>query len=135
QSLVPERATRLASGAIVAGFGALSTVIWAAYLVPVYTPPPALSALPASATRLDASLGGVAILRGYELSPKTVQPGERLSVTVYWETVAPTGLPYSVYIHLIDQEQTLAAQRDTYPGLGRYPTTAWRPGHLFADTY
>src|SRR5205085_5155747 len=87
------------------------------------------------ATRLDASLGGVAILRGYELSPKTVQPGERLSVTVYWETVAPTGLPYSVYIHLIDQEQTLAAQRDTYPGLGRYPTTAWRPGHLFADTY
>ncbi len=134
-SLVPARAGRMVSGGIVAGFAALGTFTWAAYLAPVYSPPPALAGLPASATRLDAALGNVAILRGYEINPKTVRPGERVAVTVYWETVAPTDLPYSVYIHLIDQEQTLAAQRDTYPGLGRYPTTAWRPGHLFVDTY
>jgi hypothetical protein len=134
-TLATARASRLVSAGIAAGFAGLSTLVWAAYLVPVYTPPPALSALPASATRLDAVLGGVAVLRGYEINPKTVRPGGQVAVTVYWETVAPTERPYSVYIHFIDQEQTLVAQRDTYPGLGRYPTTAWRPGHLFVDTY
>jgi len=29
----------------------------------------------------------------------------------------------------------MVAQRDTHPGLGRYPTTAWEPGVAFADTY
>ena len=28
----------------------------------------------------------------------------------------------------------MVAQRDTYPGLGRYPTAAWEPGVVFADT-
>ncbi|MEP7356986.1 MAG: hypothetical protein ABI847_07075, partial [Anaerolineales bacterium] len=134
-ALATPRARRWVSGGIVAGFAGLGAFVWAAYLVPVYSPPPALAGLPAAATRLDAVLGGVAILRGYEIRPQTVRPGERVDVTLYWETVAPTDLPYSVYIHLIDQEQTLVAQHDTYPGLGRYPTTAWRPGHLFADTY
>lgn len=29
----------------------------------------------------------------------------------------------------------MVSQRDTFPGLGRYPTSAWEPGVAFADTY
>jgi hypothetical protein len=29
----------------------------------------------------------------------------------------------------------MIAQRDTYPGLGRYPTTVWETGVAFEDTY
>lgn len=51
--------------------------------------------------------------------------GKTLTRTVYWEPLSRTDLPYSVLVHLIDaQTETLIAQRDTYPGLGRYPTTA-----------
>jgi len=27
------------------------------------------------------------------------------------------------------------AQRDSYPGLGRYPTRRWRPGEIIKDMY
>src|SRR6185295_12408851 len=120
-SLYPVRASRWVSGAITFAFAGLSTVVLTAYLMPVYFPPPALAGLPATATRLDAELGGVALLRGYQITPQSVLPGGNVAVTIYWETVAPTELPYSVYIHLIDQDETLVAQRDTYPGRGRYP--------------
>ncbi len=133
--LVPARARRAFSLAVPAGFGALSVYVLAAYLVPVYTPPPALARLPASARPLDLVLGDVGILRGYEISPSAVQPGERVFLTLYWQPLGPTALPYSVYVHLFDQDRILVAQRDTYPGLGRYPTTAWQAGRLFADRY
>jgi hypothetical protein len=91
--------------------------------------------LPAGAQPLEATLGDVARLRGYAITPQQAQPGDVVDVTLYWEPLGPTALPYSVYLHLFDGEETLVAQRDTYPGLGRYPTTAWQTGHLFADQY
>lgn len=111
--------------------------VWAfgAYIFPVYTAPPALAHLPAGAQPLEATLGDVARLRGYALNPQHAQPGDVVDVTLYWEPLGPTALPYSIYLHLFDGDETLVAQRDTYPGLGRYPTTAWQPGHLFADRY
>jgi hypothetical protein len=115
--------------------GALSVWVWAGVLVPVYTPPQRLARLPASAQPLEATLGQVARLRGYDIEPAAVKAGQRAYVTVYWEALGPTPLPYSVYLHLFDQDGVLVAQRDTYPGLGRYPSTVWEPGRLFADRY
>ncbi len=115
----------------------LAFAIWAlaAYVFPVYTSPPALARLPAGAQPLEATLGDVARLRGYAVTTQHAQPGDIVDVTLYWEPLGPTPLPYSVYLHLFDDEETLVTQRDTYPGLGRYPTTAWQPGRLFADRY
>jgi len=42
---------------------------------------------------------------------------------------------YAVFVHLLSEVGTMVAQRDTYPGLGSYPTTVWEPGIAFADTY
>jgi len=106
-----------------------------AYLLPVYTPPPALPALPPEATPLEATLGDVAVLKGYKVSADHARPGDRVYVTLYWRPLDRTERPYSVFIHLFDRDGTLVAQRDTYPGLGRNPTTAWTPGRMFADDY
>ena len=38
-------------------------------------------------------------------------------------------------MHLIDEAQTIVAQRDTFPGLGRQPTRLLQPGQLLADRY
>jgi hypothetical protein len=46
-----------------------------------------------------------------------------------------TDKPYAVYVHLVDELDVLIAQRDTWPGLGRAPTTRWQLGQAFADTY
>jgi hypothetical protein len=126
---------RVLAVGVPAVLGGLSVWVWAGVLVPVYTPPQRLARLPASARPLEATLGQVARLRGYAIEPAAVEAGQRAYVTVYWETLGPTPLPYSVYLHLFDQDGVLVAQRDTYPGLGRYPSTVWEPGRLFADRY
>jgi 4-amino-4-deoxy-L-arabinose transferase-like glycosyltransferase len=120
---------------LVTGMLAFSVYALAGYIIPAYAPPPAVAQLPANATPLNTRLWDIAIIRGYVFEvPPTA--GKTLTLTVYWEPLSRTDLPYSVFVHLIDsQTQTLIAQRDTYPGLGRYPTTAWEPGQLFADRY
>jgi hypothetical protein len=106
-----------------------------ACLIPVYTPSPALSALPPEAQPLNAQFGDVAILKGYAVSTAEARPGDRVYITLYWQPLRRTGQPYSTYLHLLDQDGILVAQRDTYPGLGRNATTAWAPGQMFADRY
>lgn len=109
---------------------AFSAGVLVFYIAPAYGPPPALSALPAEATPLEAQLGLLARLHGYEV--ETPSP-ERVLLTLYWEPLSRSAQPYSMYVHLIDAQGVLIAQRDSHPGLGRAATTAWEPGRLFAD--
>jgi hypothetical protein len=84
---------------------------------------------------LHVELGGVATLLGYDVSSTAVRPGERLDVTLYWRADARTEEDYAVFVHLLSDVGTMIAQRDTYPGLGRNPTTAWEAGSAFIDIY
>jgi 4-amino-4-deoxy-L-arabinose transferase-like glycosyltransferase len=120
-----------------AGMSLLALWAFAAILRPAFAPPILTPAAEAEELRNETrlSLGGLAELRGYEVAPRSVRPGEPLDVTVYWETLSTTPDEYTVFVHLIDEDGVVVAQRDTYPGLGRYPTSAWRSGYLFADTY
>jgi hypothetical protein len=103
---------------------------------PRYAPPrPILPFELSRAAPLNARLGEVAQVVGYRLDPPAVRPGGELAVTVFWRPLVPTPIPYTVFIHLFSPTHGSLAQRDTYPGLGTYPTTGWQPGRLFADTY
>jgi hypothetical protein len=104
-------------------------------LIPVYAPPPALASLPATATPVQVNLGQVAEIKGYSVSAARARPGERVTVTVYWRPLQRTPQPYSVFLHLLADEKTVIAQRDTYPGLGRSATHGWETGQMFADDY
>jgi hypothetical protein len=135
QAWLPPRAHAALAGGVFAGMGLFATLVLALYLWPVYSPPPALAGLPNSAMVVSGNLGGLAEIQGFEVTPATAAPGDRVYLTVYWRPLAQTDRPYSVYVHLLGEEGALLAQRDTYPGLGRNPTTAWTPGRLFADRY
>jgi hypothetical protein len=87
------------------------------------------------AVPVGADLGGVARVLGYRLDSAVVQPGGVLAVTVYWQALERTAVPYTVFIQLAAPNRTVIAQRDTYPGLGNYASTVWDPGRAFADTY
>jgi hypothetical protein len=86
-------------------------------------------------TTRDAGYSRVAQLLGYRVAPHTVRPGDTIDVTVYWRTLARTDQNYAVFAHLLSDVGMMIAQRDSHPGLGRYPTSAWEPGIAFADTY
>ncbi len=103
-------------------------------LAPAYARPPSFAgsdALPAAtAIRFDSFVE----LRGYELAPTRLRPGEPLDVALYWEVTGRPPGDYLFFLHLIDPAtDALAAQRDTHPGLGRFPSSQWQPGDRFVD--
>ena len=110
---------------------ALACVLYPAFARPRALAPSQVEAVPNPA---DVEFGGVARLLGYQVAPAAVEPGGVVDVTLYWQALARAGQDYAVFVHLLSEVGTMVAQRDTYPGLGRYPTTAWDPGVVFADT-
>jgi hypothetical protein len=42
---------------------------------------------------------------------------------------------YSVFVHLLDENDLVVASQDTFPGQGTYPTQLWRAGDAIADVY
>jgi len=105
-------------------------------IIPRYNIPPSPSAGEISrAAPLDAQVGDVARVLAYRIDSASVKPGGVLAVTVYWQVLARTAQPYTVFIHIFSPDTGSIAQRDTYPGLGNYATTVWDPGRTFVDTY
>jgi hypothetical protein len=92
--------------------------------------------------RLDYRLGDTITLLGYELT--TTDPA---ALTLYWRTLAPeqggvafregssTLRPYTIFIHALDAGGEIVAQFDAPPLNGLYPTDAWLPSQLIADTH
>ncbi|MGC9347487.1 MAG: hypothetical protein ACP5JG_05035 [Anaerolineae bacterium] len=88
-----------------------------------------------SSPAMEVQVGEVARVRDVAVRPATVRPGEPVFVEVVWEPLQWTQIPYAVFVHLVDETGALAAQRDTWPGLSRAPTTSWRAGIPFRDIY
>jgi hypothetical protein len=132
---LPDRLGRAAAGALNAAGLTLALISLIGYLAPAYAHPATLAGLPPDATRLAGQFDDVARVLGARVEPTEVRPGDTLNVSVYWEPLRRTDVPYFVFVHVIDQDGVIAAQRDTYPGLGNYLTTFWDAGRPFAETY
>lgn len=70
------------------------------------------------------------------MKQEAISPGQTLEVDLYWRALRKIDVDYVAFIHLLTVgDNRLVAQKDTYPGGGTFPTSAWRPGELFRDTY
>jgi predicted membrane channel-forming protein YqfA (hemolysin III family) len=105
------------------------------YLAPAYAYPATITSLPADAKSVLANFEGAAEIIGYRISNDSVQAGDLVDVTIYWRPLAPTASPFPAFVHLVDRQRIIAAQRDTYHGLGAAPSHQWRVGVTFADVY
>ncbi len=74
-------------------------------------------------------------LLGYRVERSSVQPGEWLPVTLYWQVLRPTSKNYSTFAHLLGRDQAVAGQVNTYPDGGNWPTSLLEPGQVLRDTY
>ena len=74
-------------------------------------------------------------LIGYRIERPTIQAGEWLPVTLYWQATRPLSKNYSGFVHLLDQNGQALAQANTYPDGGKWPTSMLPPGQVLADTY
>jgi len=78
-------------------------------------------------------------LLGYNLDPDasvdTVDTGDTLHLTLYWQSLKPMTQPYTVFTHLVGSDEQLAGHQDNMPLRDTGPTTCWVPGEIIADPY
>jgi len=84
----------------------------------------------------DIALGGRIRLLGFTLGAKRlIHFGEVLPVTLFWQALTEMDERYKVFVHLVDGQGKLVAQRDAEPGGGVKLTTLWRRGERVVDNY
>lgn len=109
------------------------------YIAPAYVRPAALTAEErqqiGSDTPWSVKFGEQVLLVGYDVSETMLYPGGRLWVTLYWEALQAMDQNYSVFIHLVDDRGVTIAQRDSWPGAGNDPTSAWHVGQVRRDVH
>jgi hypothetical protein len=62
-----------------------------------------------------------------------IQPGQTITLNLFWQASAPVPRDYTVFVHLLDAAGGVQAQHDGPPMQGRYPTNNWRPGQIIED--
>jgi 4-amino-4-deoxy-L-arabinose transferase-like glycosyltransferase len=136
---LPRRWTQALLGLVSAFMFVVAATAPFAVIAPAYAAPPPLTdaELTAISYRLDVDFGGRMRLLGYDLETNEVHPGESLRFTLYWESLdsMSTDRDWSVFLHLLDENELVVAQRDRYPGQGLLATRLLAPGQTFADRY
>jgi len=117
------------------GMVALAVFALIQVLHPAYADPEMLSAPEIQARTQPSGLrfGESIRLLGHKLDRQRAQPGEEISVTVCWESLASMGEDFVYFVHFLGPEESIVGARTTHPGLGRYPTSRWSPGDRFCD--
>jgi 4-amino-4-deoxy-L-arabinose transferase-like glycosyltransferase len=142
RTLLPGRVRSTGFGAIAIFMAAVTLISPFSFISPKYADPPSLTQeqIAAIPDRLNADFGSLTFppemrLLGYKLDTAEVTPGGAVRLTLYWQSLVAMDRDWSVFVHVLDENQIVVAQRDTYPGLGLMPTRKWPVGRTLADTY
>jgi 4-amino-4-deoxy-L-arabinose transferase-like glycosyltransferase len=84
---------------------------------------------------LFADFGGFIELVGYDLPTTIARPGATIPLTLTWRARVPTDVSYTVFVHLLDENEQVHGQQDSVPLRGAAPTTGWLPGEVLSDAY
>ncbi len=133
---VPCRFQRICITALGAGLIVMATLT-AFEIRSHYRPPAPVTEmqLPMGLKLTQALLAPGVELVGYTLDEKLHQPGDTLTVTLYWRGLEPISDDYNLFLHLLGRDRELVGNVDTWPGGGLRPTSLWKPGEIYPDTY
>ncbi len=84
---------------------------------------------------LDAKFGNEITLANYQLDARTARAGDVLTLTLNWRVEQTPSARYKVFVHLLDVQSRVVAQRDGEPVGDTRLTTTWRAGENLADNY
>jgi 4-amino-4-deoxy-L-arabinose transferase-like glycosyltransferase len=69
---------------------------------------------------------------GHSLDKTRAQPGELLSLTLYWRALSPIQESYTVFTH-VEDPGVVWGQMDGVPRCGKRPTSFWEVGYVNVD--
>jgi hypothetical protein len=70
-----------------------------------------------------------------ELPEKTLQPGGQVPVNLTWRALTSLDEDYTVFVQILDENDRIAGQVDSWPVQGTYPTSQWQVGEEINDPY
>jgi hypothetical protein len=86
-------------------------------------------------------VGDVATLIGFQVSRDSVGPGEKVLVSLLWESNRPTSQDFDISLRLSRSDSTRASvapawmQLDAAPCKSAFPTSKWQPGERIWDEH
>jgi len=142
RTLLPARARATVFASIGLFMFTITTASPFVFIAPKYVDPPQLTKdqLARIPHPLNSDFGSLTFppemrLLGYDVDRSSVKPNESIRLTLYWQSLTQMDRDWSVFVHVVDENEIVIAQRDTYPGLGLMPTRKWSVGRTLADTY
>ena len=87
-----------------------------------------------------ATWGSKIALYGYDWSNQTYQPGDTITINLYYGALADMGINYTIFLHLRGPAEPetgndLWGQVDREPCYQSYPTASWHVGEIVRDSY
>jgi hypothetical protein len=61
--------------------------------------------------------------------------GATVRLTLQWQSLQPMETDYTAFVHVVDEEGTIWAQRDGMPVAGERPTSSWEFGEIVSDEH
>ena len=112
------------------GSNSLDTLLVGPLKSPLPAPPP-LDPLAAG----DITFGDIIRLVGARLDQSSVWPGDSLEFELLWQSLGQPELDYTVFSHLLDEQDQIVAGYDSQPVNDSYPTSLWSPGERVLDRH
>lgn len=120
-----------------AGMLLLAVITPIRYISPLYTPPRTLTLSEVEKIEHQANLdfGDQIRLLGYELETERLEPGETLSLSLYWQALKEIDQDYWLLIRIVDEEGEVPLTKDGSPSAGRYATDLWKKGEIIPSQH
>ena len=80
-------------------------------------------------TAVNQPFGDITTLIGLNVDPDSSE------VTLIWQSDRETPISYRVFVHLLDETDTIVSQSDGEPVTWHRPTTGWLPGEILQDKH
>ncbi len=74
-------------------------------------------------------------LLNIDIAEPILQPGGQLAVTLNWQSLATFEEDYTVFVQVLDAQDRIVGQVDSWPVQGTYPTSQWSAGETVTDPY
>jgi hypothetical protein len=136
---LPRLVRRISAGfglAVVQMVALMSPVL---VIAPVYQTPTLLDpvAMPAGLQVPSTMTFGNSIrLLGYSYPYPQTARGEDAFITLYWRALRPIQKDYAIILELFSVSgESFRVQSQATPGNNNFPTSFWKPGDTFAETY
>lgn len=86
----------------------------------------------------NAGFGEGLVLLGYDVASEQslarLAPGQQIRFTIYLQARAAMDTRYTLFVHLVDDNEHIWGQQDTPAGAPIYPTSLWWPSEIVSTT-